>query len=239
MKLNFLIIFVCSSTEGFRFPRLSSFKPSSFKPPSFKPPSFKPPAVKLPSFKLPSFKGGQSGGLDTFLNGANLVATLGLIGVEAIGMTEADRLQDEAMKNQAKLQQAQFDHDKNMAANKQAAEDLGAPNICIECYEELEKIQNVIVAEAKNFCSQFAQVPGWYDAEEQTCTDETWNLFFEKKAVEIFQGFGGKNNKCLKAKSAYLIELKNNPECAVVDDKTLRCIFDRYHQLEETKNSCY
>merc|ERR1712227_919862 len=99
MKLNFLIIFVCSSTEGFRFPRLLSFKPSSFKPPSFKPPSFKPPAVKLPSFKLPSFKGGQSGGLDTFLNGANLFATLGLIGVEAIGMTEADRLQDEAMKN--------------------------------------------------------------------------------------------------------------------------------------------
>merc|ERR1712227_549526 len=151
MKLNFLIIFVCSFAEGFRFPRLSSFKPPSFKPPRFRPPAVKLPSVKLPSVKLPSFKGGQSGGLDTFLNGANLVATLGLIGVEAIGMTEADRLQDEAMKNQAKLQQAQFDHDKNMAANKQAAEDLGAPNICIECYEELEKYKTSLWLRPKIF----------------------------------------------------------------------------------------
>ena len=231
MKLPFLIISVCSLAEGrFWFPRPRFPKPSSIiKPPKL--PSIKPP--KLPSIKppkLPSIKPS----LDTL----NLAATLGMLGMQGFGLYEANRLQDEAIKNQASLQQAQFEHESNMASNVQAAENLGAPKVCLDCMKEFEKIYEVIAEKAKDFCSKFSEVPDWYDAENQTCTEESWSVFFDKKTVEIFQGFGGKNNKCLKAKSEYLIELEINPHCQVADYKTLRCIFDRYHQLEEAKNSC-
>merc|ERR1712156_1245985 len=237
MKLNLLIFFVWSVAEGFRF---RSFRPSSFIKPSIirqklpslpKPSTIRqklpslPPLPKLPRPKLPSREG-----LNTFFNGGNLLA--------GISLAEAERLQNEQLKAQRELQQAQFDAQKDMKEHVKVAEEMGAPQICLDCYKEFEKMHNAINEEAKAFCSQFANLPGWYDAEKQTCDEQSWEVFFQKKAIKIFEPFGGRNNKCLKAKSQYLTEVENNVSCQTADDKNLRCIYDTYHQLTETEKSC-
>jgi len=56
--------------------------------------------------------------------------------------------------------------------------------------------------------------------------------------MEIFERFGGGNNKCLKANSEYLIQVNNNPECQRNDDLMIRCLFDNNYQIKEVPNSC-
>ena len=56
-------------------------------------------------------------------------------------MWDANQLQNEAMIQQAELQQAQFDHDMEMTQMVEAAEDMGAPKVCLDGYEEFEKIR--------------------------------------------------------------------------------------------------
>ena len=63
-----------------------------------------------------------------------------MIAMQGIGMSVANRLQNEAMKNQAELQQAQFDHDLEMTQMVEGAEDMGGPKVCLDCYEEFEKM---------------------------------------------------------------------------------------------------
>ena len=241
MKLHLLIISVCSIADGFR---LSGFRLPSFKPPSFKPPSIKPPSLpklpfKAPSLpKLPKIPKPSQNGLNTFFNGGNFLATLGMIGVSAAGMVEADRLQNEALEAQARQQQKHYEHQKDMAEQVEAATTMGAPKVCLDCYQEFEKMRNAIDEESKTWCSQFSGVPGWYDPVKQTCTDAKIHIFFDEKITEIFKRFGGANNKCLKANSEYLIQLNTNQECKVADDLMLRCLFDKYHQIKEVPNSC-
>merc|ERR1712156_1178199 len=130
MKLNLLIFFVWSVAEGFRF---RSFRPSSFIKPSIirqKLPSL-PPLPKLPRPKLPSREG-----LNTFFNGGNLLAGIGSITMMGISLAEAERLQNEQLKAQRELQQAQFDAQKDMKEHVKVAEEMGAPQICLDCYKE-------------------------------------------------------------------------------------------------------
>ena len=246
MKLHFLIISVCSIAEGLRFSsfRPSSFMPSSFRPSSFRPSSFKPSSFKPSSFEpfktpsLPKIKKPSSEGLNTFFNGGNLLASLGMIGVSAVEMVEADRLQTEALEEQARLQQEKYEFDKNMAEIRQAATTMGAPNVCLDCLGEFEKIRNAIDEEYKTWCAQFFGIPGWYDPVTETCYEKKKHYFFDEKIMEIFERFGGENNKCLKANSEYLIQVNNNPECQRNDDLMVRCLFDQNHQIKEVPNSC-
>jgi hypothetical protein len=236
MKLHFLIFSLCNVAEA-RF-RLPGFKIPSFKPSVPKIPSFKPPRIPKPSFPRPSFPKPSTNWLGNGLNAANLAANVGTLAMMGIGMSEADRLQNEALKKQAEMQQQQYEYEKSLIEMAAIADEQGAPQVCVDCFNEIEQMMRAFEEEAKVYCTEmFSKVPGWYDGE--TCTDKSKKFFFDAKSIEIFARFGGKDNKCLKAKSEYLNQLETNPKCQMADYPSLRCIYDKYHhQFEEMKNSC-
>ena len=135
------------------------------------------------------------------------------------------------------LGQQKLNQDKNSTVQTHVMEDQASPKVCLDCYLEFEKIWISIDAKMQPFCEKYEEL-NYYDAATKNCTEEGVENFFDKKTAEIFKDFGGENNKCLKAKSEYLIEMENKSRCPEKDDLILRCIYDRYYQLEETEKSC-
>ena len=138
--------------------------------------------------------------------------------------------------NQDKNSTLQLNQDKNLTLQTYATEDQGSPKVCLDCLVEFQNIWTAIDEKMEPFCEKYPEL-NFYDAENQNCTEKGIENFFDQKTAEIFKDFGEENNKCSKAKSEYLIQLKNS-KCSEENDLMLRCIYDRHYQLEETKNSC-
>ena len=113
-----------------------------------------------------------------------------------------------------------------------------AAAVCNDCFHEIEKIWNAFDEKVDIFCEKYnSDFPKWYDDKNKSCTELGREEYYSNKGFEVFENFGADDNKCLKAKSEYLIQLENS-KCSEEDDLILRCIYDRHYQLEETKNSC-
>ena len=124
-------------------------------------------------------------------------------------------------------------------------EKIQAPQVCKDCYYEFEKIWEAIDEKRDSSCEKWHSLlpeQEWYDAENQNCTIKGAEYFYSEKGTEIFKDFGAENNKCLKAKSEYLVEMENDSKCRegndLIQGDFLRCLYDTAYQPEEAKKSC-
>jgi len=248
MKLHVLLFFVCSISEArFGFSsfgsRISSFRPSKFIPSKLRPSSWSKPNLLGGGKKLPpppDYVKPKSNFLSNALNGLNLGVNAASLGLMGYGMYEADRLQDKQFKHDIDILKKKHDFQRTNNLTVAAAEELKMPQVCIDCMEEFELINRDMENEAKVWCTEnFSASPNFYDSEKQSCNEESNKFFFTAKLGTIFDRFGGKDNKCLKATSEYLKELKKDHTCSFADDKILRCLFDYFYgQKTEAKDSC-